>query len=129
MLVGKALKYSCKCGHYFEKYRNREDFSVPFACEKCQAPVDYNQSKVSAAKDYLVIGAKVQNAEYNPGLGQVVKSNRHKKDILKQKNLVEIGNDFGSGEKQQQDSEKKRKEERERIWSEEPKSGYQKFWS
>ncbi len=31
--------------------------------------------------------------EYNPGLGQVVKSKSHRKEIMKQRGLIEIGNE------------------------------------
>ena len=40
----------------------------------------------------------VQHAEYNPGLGCVTKNAEHRREIAKQKGLVEVGNDFKSGE-------------------------------
>lgn len=36
---------------------------------------------------------------------------------MKRKGVVEIGNDFGSGEKQQKHYEEKKKEEVERAWN------------
>lgn len=44
----------------------------------------------------LISGAKVTHPEYNPGLGCVVKNKRHKEDLCKRRNVVEIGNDFKS---------------------------------
>jgi hypothetical protein len=38
-------------------------------------------------------GTKVENAEYNPGLGCIVRNSAHRKEIAKQKGLEEIGNE------------------------------------
>jgi hypothetical protein len=38
-------------------------------------------------------GAAVENASYNPGLGQVVNNNKHAEQIAKRKGLVCIGDD------------------------------------
>lgn len=116
MLVGKALRYSCSCGHSFDKYRNRDQFYEPIPCEKCATEIIYESAKSKSAKNYTIIGAKVQNAEYNPGLGTVVKNNQHKKEICKQKEIFEVGNDYGSGEKMQKEFEKKKKTEKEARW-------------
>lgn len=62
------------------------------------------------------MGTKVKDAEYNPGLGKVIKNDHHKKEILKEKGLVEIGNDFGGGERQQTHFEKRKEEEKEERW-------------
>ena len=62
------------------------------------------------------MGTKVTSPEYNPGLGCVVKNKRHKDYLLKSKDLVEVGNDFGSGEKQQKEFEMKKAWEREKKW-------------
>ena len=40
-----------------------------------------------------VIGAKVENAEYNPAFGQVVKNKNHRNELAKQRGLIEIGNE------------------------------------
>lgn len=50
-------------------------------------------------ENIYVSKAAVTHAEYNPGLGCVVKSEYHKKELLKERNLVEVGNDFKGGEK------------------------------
>lgn len=54
--------------------------------------------------------AKVTHAEFNPGLGCVVKNDRHKADLLKQRGLVEIGNDFKSPDAIQQKFDTERTE-------------------
>lgn len=82
-------------------------------CPKCNKKTD---EKVLSANIHF-IGTAVTCAEFNPGLGQVVKNKRHKEDILKRKGLVEVGNDFNSGDKQQKHYEQKQKEEKERRWA------------
>ena len=68
-------------------------------------------------KTYL-IGTAVQNAEYNPGLGMVVNNKEHRSEIAKQRGLVEVGNDYGSGEANQQHFEKEREAKKEKGWAE-----------
>lgn len=92
-------------------------------CSKCRLKLGLDQekllklmSKLSQNSKNLLIGGKVQNAEYNPGLGCVVKNKRHKNEILARKGLVEIGNDFSSGDRMQDSYEKKKKEELESKW-------------
>jgi putative FmdB family regulatory protein len=57
------------------------------------------------------IGTSVENAEYNPGLGKVTKSKKHRAELAKQMGVHEIGNDYKSpediGKKFDQDREKK----------------------
>ena len=61
---------------------------------------------------------RVENAEYNPGLGCVTKNSKHRKEIAKRQGLVEIGNDYASGESQQKAMKKYREEKREQSWAE-----------
>ena len=63
-----------------------------------------------------ITGAKVTHAEFNPGLGCVVKNKRHKEDLMKQKNVVEVGNDFKSGEKMNQHFDAGRAEKMRKRW-------------
>jgi len=63
-----------------------------------------------------ISGASVTHAEYNPGLGCVVKNKRHKEDLMKQKGVVEVGNDFGSGEKMNVHFDKGREEKFKKRW-------------
>lgn len=47
----------------------------------------------------MLVGTSVFTPEYNPGLGQVVYSQRHKEELCKKMGVVEIGNDYSSPEK------------------------------
>ena len=42
------------------------------------------------------INAKVEHAEYNPGLGCVVKNRTHRAELARQRGLVEVGNDISA---------------------------------
>lgn len=61
---------------------------------------------------------RVTHAEYNPGLGAVVKNERHKDYLMKSKGVEAIGNDFGSGEKMQKEFETARAKKIEKVWDE-----------
>jgi hypothetical protein len=39
------------------------------------------------------IGTKVQDAEYYPSLGRVVKNNYERSELMKKHNLIEVGNE------------------------------------
>lgn len=41
----------------------------------------------------MIIGAAVQDAEYNPAFGQVVKSKRHREELAKQRGMIEVGSE------------------------------------
>jgi hypothetical protein len=45
-----------------------------------------------------------------------VKNKRHRQELAKQKGLVEVGNDFGAGEKIQKQFEAERAARREKEW-------------
>jgi predicted nucleic acid-binding Zn ribbon protein len=59
---------------------------------KCPACGIVSSERIFSSSVYFV-GAQVENAEYNPALGQVVKNSRHRKDLAKEKGLIEIGNE------------------------------------
>lgn len=61
-------------------------------------------------------GAKVTHPEFNPGLGCVVRNKRHKEDLMKAKGVVEVGNDFKSGEKMNQHFDAARAEKHRKGW-------------
>jgi len=81
----------------------------PYVCEKCNKDQDIlkpasDSSKIEHCNQcgnelkrvwtrFQVIGASVQNAEYNPGLGCVVNNKRHRQEIAKQRDLIEVGSE------------------------------------
>jgi hypothetical protein len=58
----------------------------------------------------------VQHAEYNPGLGCVVKNKYHREELCKEKGLKEVGNDFSTGTKMLESFDKAAQEKRKRKW-------------
>lgn len=108
-----TYEYQCvKCEHTFDVIKPVKEIDVNEFCPKCEAPAE---RKFTPLKIHL-FGTKVEDAEYNPALGQVVKGKRHREEIAKRKGLVEIGNDFGSGEKHQAYFDEQRRIKREKSW-------------
>lgn len=81
-------------------------------CPECQTSAirQFTPRRIHLAK------TSVQHAEFNPGLGCVVNNREHAKEICKRKDLVEIGNDFGTGEKAVDHYDKQRAEKRAKAW-------------
>ena len=113
-----TYSYECKCGHKFDEVRSIKEYAdYPIThCPKCDGECG-KESRDYSNNSFTFIGTAVQSAEYNPGLGCVVKDNYHKSEILKKKNLVEVGNDFNGGEKMQKEYETKKRQEHERKWA------------
>jgi len=61
-------------------------------------------------------GTKVEEAEFNPGLGCIVKNKNHRKELAKQKGLEEIGNE--KPETIHKHFDQRRSEKWERVWAE-----------
>jgi putative FmdB family regulatory protein len=79
--------YECECGEEFEVVKSVRFIDTPEHCPKC----DKVAQRVMSSSVFF-IGAKVEDAEYNPGLGQVIKNRKHRDEVARQKGLVEIGN-------------------------------------
>lgn len=93
-----TYEYLCvKCDNRFDVIKSVRDMDVNEFCPRCEAPGE----RQFTPRSVHFTGTKVQNAEYNPGLGQVVKNEAHRREVAKRKGLVEVGNDFKSGEKMQ----------------------------
>lgn len=107
-----VYEYRCvKCDNSFDVIKSVKDIDVNEFCD-CGAPAE----RVFVPSRVYFSGAKVAHAEYNPGLGCVVKNDRHKKDIMKRKGLVEIGNDFKSPKSIHKTFEQERKSRRAKRW-------------
>lgn len=93
-----TYQYNCeKCQSTFDVIKSVKDIDVNEFCPKCENPAtrQFVPSKVHFT------GTRVQHAEYNPGLGAVTKNKEHRSELAKRKGLVEVGNDFKSGESMQ----------------------------
>ena len=102
--------YKCPgCGHRFDVIKSVKDIDVNETCPKCGefAERSFLPERVHFTK------TKVQHAEYNPGLGMVVKDARHRSEIAKRKGLVEVGNDYRTPENIHKETEAAREAKRE----------------
>lgn len=105
--------YTCtKCEARFDIVKSLRDIDRLEPCPKCNGDTkrDFAPIKLHLSK------TKVQHAEYNPGLGTVVKNQRHKEDLCKRMGVEPIGNDYGSGEKMQKKFEADREAKRNLDW-------------
>lgn len=96
--------YKCDaCGHRVEVVRPITAEAIAPSCSLCESEMAYVFTRT------VVIGAAVQHAEFNPGLGVVTKNKQHREAIAKERGLVEIGNESREsvGRKVQQDHAEK----------------------
>lgn len=103
--------YHCnKCGQDHDVVKSMHDSGRIEACPVCEVVMDrvYTVPYLS--------GTKVQDAEYNPAFGKVVKSKYERDELAKRRGMVEVGNDYGSSEKLQKKFERDREEKREAAW-------------
>lgn len=104
----------------------------PYYCEHCEVEFDVTKSMHDSGRvehcyhcgkearrvytaSHHILGTAVQHAEYNPGLGQVVKNKRHREELCKRKNLIEVGNDL-SAEKMHKHYDSVREEKIRKSW-------------
>ena len=108
-----TYEYQCeKCGKRFDVIKSVKDMDVNEYCPACGEPAirQFVPSKVH------ISGAKVTHPEYNPGLGCVVKNKRHKEDLCKRMDVVEIGNDYKSPDTIHKEYDQKREERKEQRY-------------
>jgi putative FmdB family regulatory protein len=81
--------YRCQgCRHEFEVIKSVARIDDPEPCPECSS---------EETGRYLTpcsfFGEKVEDAEYNPALGCIVRDSKHRKQLAKERNLIEIGNE------------------------------------
>lgn len=80
--------YECECGEEFEVVKSVRYIDTPEHCPAC----DKVATRVMSSSVFF-IGAKVEDAEYNPAFGQVVKNKKHRDELAKARGWIEVGND------------------------------------
>jgi putative FmdB family regulatory protein len=102
-------EYRCDiCNTKREIWKPAAEFDKPESCE-CGANLT---RLITGGAGFL--GEKVEHAEYNPGLGCIVKNRREREEIAKRKGLIEIGNE--SPNKLHSESERIRTENIKQSW-------------
>jgi putative FmdB family regulatory protein len=80
--------FNCtKCDEHFELIQGIKEYDGKGACPVCKT---VSSERIFSAQVYFV-GAKVESAEYNPGLGIVTKNSKHRKDEARARGLEEVG--------------------------------------
>lgn len=83
-------EYDCpSCGNRFDVVKSHRDMERNENCERCG---EFALRQFVPSRVHL-IGTKVEDAEYNPGLGCVVRNKKHRAEIAKSKGLEEVGNE------------------------------------
>lgn len=105
-----SYPYSCeKCDKEFDVIKPMSESSRPETCPTCGNPAD----RVFTCNVHFY-GTKIEDAEYNPGLGCVTKSKKHREEIAKRIGAIEIGNECPT--KIDKHFEKQREEKRLKSW-------------
>src|SRR5690242_10991509 len=77
------------CNAKFETVESITEYDGDGECPKCHK---ISRDRVFSS-NIQFLGAKVQDAEYNPAFGKVVKSKRERDELAKRHGLIEIGNE------------------------------------
>jgi len=101
-----------KCEHEFDIVESIKEYSGKATCPKC----GYETTERLWSADIYFSGTSVQNAEYNPAFGGIVKNKKHRDELAKRHGLVEIGNE--KPETIHKAAEQAREDKRKRIWDE-----------
>jgi len=81
--------YNCSgCEKEYEVYRSIKSYTGKDPCPKCGI---IGHRLLSTGISFL--GTKVEDAEFNVGLGKITKNAKHRDELAKRMNLVEIGNE------------------------------------
>lgn len=80
--------YQCPiCKHETEIVKKISEYDSPEQCPKCYNEMD----RLISAGHFLY--ASVEEAEFNHGLGCVVKNRKHRTELAKRKGFTEVGNE------------------------------------
>ncbi len=84
-----TYEYFCeKCDKNFEVIKSIHEYKSPENCKQCG-----NEATKVFSRQVHFIGTKIEDAEFNPGLGCITKSKRHREELAKRKGLIELGNE------------------------------------
>lgn len=98
-----------QCDKDFEVVKSIKEYTGKENCPTCGRA---GQRIFSCKIEFL--GTKIEDAEFNPGLGQITKSKKHRDEIAKRLGAIEIGNE--NPEKIHNHFDKQREEKRIRSW-------------
>lgn len=103
-----------KCDLEFEFVESIKEYEPRKKCVQC----DNEMKRIYKYCKFHHTGAKVEDAEFNPGLGRVTKSKAHRKELAKQMGVIEVGNDFEKPEKIHKHFDQERDAKLKKAWDE-----------
>lgn len=101
--------YGCSCGRKFDVTKSIHNATDP---ERCACGEIAQRIFVAP----MISGSKIFEAEYYPALGKVITNKKELQNEMARRDIVQIGNDWGTGEKMQTHFDKQRQENREKAW-------------
>ena len=102
--------YHCeKCDDDFEVIKSIKEYDGKDPCPTCG-----NVGQRILSCSIYFTGTKIEDAEFNVGLGKVTKSKKHRDELAKRIGAIEIGNE--SPDKIHDHFDKQREEKRMRSW-------------
>lgn len=81
--------YECICGHDFEVIKSIADIDNQEICPKCSS----KEVTRYISRTHFYGASDWDKAEFNPGLGQVVRNGLHRKELCKRMGLEEVGSE------------------------------------
>ncbi len=82
--------YQCQdCSHEFDVIKSIRDIENIEACQACNS---LQTTRLIGCHTFYGAG-HWDKAEYNPGLGQIIKNPKHRAEVAKRKGLIEVGNE------------------------------------
>lgn len=110
-----TYEYKCTaCAGHFDVYKSVKDLDRNETCPQCG---EFGERQFVPQKVHFS-GTKVQDAEYSPGLGAVVKNKYERSELAKRKGLVEIGNDYKTPDNIHKESDGILEAKRKKRWEE-----------
>jgi putative FmdB family regulatory protein len=105
-----TYEWTCdKCDKEYETIQSIKEYNGVDFCPDCG-----NKATRVWSCNISFIGTKVEDAEYNVGLGKITKSKRHREEIAKSMGLEEIGNE--NPDKIHDKNEKEKADKRKKAW-------------
>lgn len=85
-----VYEYGCKdCGHEFDVVKSFKEYDLPEACQSCQSL----KTERYISRSYFYGEKDWDKVEFNPAFGCLVKNKKHREQLAKERNLIEIGNE------------------------------------
>lgn len=109
--------YKCSnndCGVEFDVVKSVAEIDQIEHCDKCGATGNrfIGRTHFYGASDW-------DKAEYNPGLGCVVRNASHRREVAKRLGVEEVGNDYSASERMISESDASRARKIENRWAKE----------